>query len=151
MITEKLNFSVILSDLSEKYIIDEKIKPKEFIQKLCECQNESIIFNDSSRLVWRFTVYLLVAHYFSGVTTCNLQCWKLWFSLILILMGHKLWHLIKLFKVRKTFLIHWVIFWTKKKNHQKTIFGELIHSWLTSNLFLSVLFFWQEYQNRFIN
>ena len=69
MITEKLNFSVILSDLSEKYTIDEKIEPKEFVQKLCECQNESIIFNDSSRLVWRFSLYLLVAHYVSGVTT----------------------------------------------------------------------------------
>lgn len=69
MITEKLNFSVILSDLSKKYIINEKIKPREFVQKLCECQNESIIFNDSSRLVGRFTVYLLVAHSVSGVTT----------------------------------------------------------------------------------
>ena len=35
-----LNFSEFFSDLSKKYIIDEKIEPREFIGMLCECQNQ---------------------------------------------------------------------------------------------------------------
>ena len=52
MTTKTLTFSEILSDLSKKYIINEKIEPREFIQKLCKCQNEQFDqFNNSSRLV----------------------------------------------------------------------------------------------------
>ena len=52
MTTKNLTFSEILSDLSKKYIINEKIEPREFIQKLCKCQNEQFDqFNNSSRLV----------------------------------------------------------------------------------------------------
>ena len=52
MATKNLNFSEILTDLSKKYIIDEKIEPREFIQKLCKCQNQQFDqFNNSSRLV----------------------------------------------------------------------------------------------------
>lgn len=52
MATKNLNFSEILSDLSKKYIIDEKIEPREFIQKLCKCQSQQFDqFNTSSRLV----------------------------------------------------------------------------------------------------
>ena len=52
---EKLNFSEIVSDLSKKYIFEEKIKPREFMLKLCECENEQFdqfnLFDNSSRLV----------------------------------------------------------------------------------------------------
>ena len=41
----KLNFSEILSDLSKKYIIYEK-EPREFVLKLCECQNQPILLNE---------------------------------------------------------------------------------------------------------
>ena len=55
MATKKLNFSEIVSDLSKKFIIEEKINPREFMLKLCECENEQFdqfnLFDNSSRLV----------------------------------------------------------------------------------------------------
>ena len=42
----KVNFSEILSDLSKKYMGDEIIEPREFILKLCECQNQPILLNE---------------------------------------------------------------------------------------------------------
>ena len=48
----KLNFSEILSDLSKKYMDDEIIEPREFILKLCECQNQPILLNEFDAKFW---------------------------------------------------------------------------------------------------
>ena len=47
----KLNFSEILSDLSKKYIIDEK-EPRDFVLKLCECQNQPILLDEFDAKFW---------------------------------------------------------------------------------------------------
>ena len=56
MASNDLSFSVILTDIKQKYIIDEGIEPINFIEMLCKCQNEPLMLNGSNRLGQSWTL-----------------------------------------------------------------------------------------------
>ena len=49
MTPEQLNFSLIVNDLKQKYIIDEEMDPIGFIEKLCKCENQLFSLNANDR------------------------------------------------------------------------------------------------------